>query len=68
MPPLQYAYNEMSFMLVRLLQNFSSISFVADASPPGTLPPDNFKLAPGRKGIDKVWPKSTLTMYLAVRF
>lgn len=61
----QYAYNEMSFMLVRLMQNFSSISLELDAFPPGTLPPEEFKLAPGRKGIDKVWPKVTLTLYLA---
>jgi len=60
----QYAYNEISFMLVRLLQNFSSISLELDAFPPGTLPPDDFKLSPGRKGVEKVWPKSTLTLYV----
>ncbi|KAJ3569110.1 hypothetical protein NP233_g5265 [Leucocoprinus birnbaumii] len=61
----QYAYNEMSFMLIRLMQNFSSISLELGAFPPGSLPPEEFKLAPGRKGIDKVWPKMTLTLYLA---
>ncbi|KAF9450762.1 cytochrome P450 [Macrolepiota fuliginosa MF-IS2] len=60
----QFAYNEMSFMLVRLLQNFSSISLELDSFSPGMLPPEEFKLAPGRKGIDKVWPKMTLTMYV----
>lgn len=64
---MQFAYNEMSFMLIRLLQNFSSVSLELDSFPPGTLPPDEFKLAPGRKGIDKVWPKMTLTMYISVR-
>ncbi len=54
-------------MLIRLLQNFSSISLELDAFPHGTLPPDEFKLAPGRKGVEKVWPKATLTLYLAVR-
>jgi hypothetical protein len=63
----QYAYNEMSFMLVRLMQNFSSISLELDSFPPGTLPPEDFKLASGRKAVDKVWPKMTLTLYLAVR-
>lgn len=53
-------------MLVRLLQNFSSISLELDAFPPGTLPPDDFKLSPGRKGVEKVWPKSTLTLYVKV--
>ncbi|KAL9710687.1 hypothetical protein Ac2012v2_006225 [Leucoagaricus gongylophorus] len=61
----QYAYNEMSFMLVRLMQNFSSISLELDSFPPGSLPSEEFKLAPGRKGIDKVWPKVTLTLYIA---
>ncbi|KAF7759664.1 hypothetical protein Agabi119p4_11359 [Agaricus bisporus var. burnettii] len=61
----QFAYNEMSFILIRLLQNFSSISLELDAYPPGTLPPDEFKLASGRKAIDKVWPKANLTLYLA---
>lgn len=56
----------MSFMLVRLMQNFTSISLELDSYPPGTLPPEEFKLAPGRKGVDKVWPKATLTLYLAV--
>lgn len=54
-------------MLVRLLQSFSSISLELDSFPPGTLPPEEFKLAAGRKGVDKVWPKMTLTLYLAVR-
>ena len=53
-------------MLVRLMQNFSSISLELDSFPPGSLPPEEFKLAPGRKGIDKVWPKVTLTLYIAV--
>lgn len=53
-------------MLVRLMQNFSSISLELDSFPPGSLPSEEFKLAPGRKGIDKVWPKVTLTLYIAV--
>jgi len=53
-------------MLVRLMQNFSSISLELDSFPPGSLPPEEFKLAPGRKGIDKIWPKMTLTLYVAV--
>jgi hypothetical protein len=48
------------------MQNFSSISLELDAYPHGTLPPEEFKLASGRKAIDKVWPKSNLTLYLAV--
>ena len=62
----QYAYNEMSFMLVRLMQSFSSISLELDSFPPGSLPPEEFKLAPGRKGIDKIWLKLALGLYIAV--
>jgi len=56
----------MSFMLVRLMQSFSSIFLELDSFPPGSLPPEEFKLAPGRKGIDKIWPKTTLTLYVTV--
>ena len=53
-------------MLVRLMQNFTSISLELDSLPPGSLPPEEFKLAPGRKGIDKIWLKTTLTLYVVV--
>ena len=53
-------------MLVRLMQSFSSISLELDSFPPGSLPPEEFKLAAGRKGIDKVWPKIALTLYIDV--
>ena len=53
-------------MLVRLMQNFSSISLELDSFPPGSLPPEEFKLAPGRKGIDKIWPKVALALYINV--
>jgi len=56
----------MSFTLVRLMQNFSSISLELDSFPPGSLPPEEFKLAPGRKGIDKIWPKASLGLYINV--
>jgi cytochrome P450 len=59
----QFAYNEMSFMFIRLLQNFSSISLDTDAQPPETRIPPSWATAKGRKGMEKVWPKSHLTMY-----
>ena len=36
---LQFAYNEVSFMLVRLLQRFSGIRLRQDAHPKSTPPP-----------------------------
>ncbi|KAH7882561.1 cytochrome P450 [Phlebopus sp. FC_14] len=59
----QLAYNEMSFMLIRLLQNFTSISLAPDAQAPGTLPPAVWAEASGRKSVEKVFPKMHLTMY-----
>ncbi|KIM86354.1 hypothetical protein PILCRDRAFT_816295 [Piloderma croceum F 1598] len=59
----QFAYNEMSFMLIRLLQNFSSIELDIDAQPPNARIPRSWATAKGRKAIEKVWPKAHLTMY-----
>jgi len=59
----QFAYNEMSFMLICLLQNFSSIALDLDAQPSETCPPTSWARGPGRKSIEKFWPKMHLTMY-----
>ncbi|KAG9078670.1 hypothetical protein FS749_009269 [Ceratobasidium sp. UAMH 11750] len=53
----QFAYNIMSFFLVRLLQRFEAIELVPEAQPIGTLPPANWKGAAGRKGFERIWPK-----------
>ncbi|CDO71398.1 hypothetical protein BN946_scf184908.g156 [Trametes cinnabarina] len=59
----QFAYNEMSFFLIRLLQSFSSVSLDLTAQPPDSLPPAEWKEAPGRKGKEQIFPKSHLTLY-----
>lgn len=59
----QFAYNEMSFMLIRLLQSFSSITLHPEAQPPHTLPPADWAQAEGRKSREKFWPKVHLTIY-----
>ncbi|KAF8600072.1 CYP63 cytochrome P450 monooxygenase-like protein [Ceratobasidium sp. AG-I] len=59
----QFAYNESSFFLVRLLQRVESIELVPEAHPEGTLPPKEWKEGLGRKAYEQVWPKSHLTMY-----
>ncbi|KAG2137150.1 cytochrome P450 [Suillus bovinus] len=56
----QFAYNEISFFLVRLLQQFSSVSLATDVQ---TLPPAEWAKCSGRKAIEKVIFKSHLTMY-----
>ncbi|KAG8924692.1 Cytochrome P450 52A3, partial [Tulasnella sp. 417] len=60
----QFAYNEASFVLVRLLQKFSRITLAQDeAAPASALPPASWKEAKGRKRVEKVWPKTALTLY-----
>ncbi|KAJ7148564.1 cytochrome P450 monooxygenase pc-1 [Mycena crocata] len=59
----QFAYNEMSFMLIRLLQSFESFSLDEAAFAPEARPPPEWSTFPGRKGIDKFRPKLHLTMY-----
>lgn len=62
----QFAYNEMSFFIVRLLQSFSDIQLDQDSQEPDTRPPADWAKWPGRKGVEKFWPKSHLTVYAHV--
>ncbi|KAG8706591.1 hypothetical protein FRC08_000954 [Ceratobasidium sp. 394] len=59
----QFAYNESSFFLVRLLQRIESIQLAPEAHPEGTLPPKEWQDGTGRKTFEKVWPRSHLTIY-----
>ncbi|KAF8684599.1 cytochrome P450 [Rhizoctonia solani] len=59
----QFAYNEASYFLSRLLQRVESIELVPEAFPDGTLPPPEWKNGEGRGVYEKVWPKSHLTIY-----
>ncbi|KAH7868885.1 cytochrome P450 monooxygenase pc-1 [Lentinula edodes] len=59
----QFAYNEMSFFLVRLIQNFTSFTHFPELCLPEFQVPSEWKSFSGRKGIDKFFPKMTLTMY-----
>ncbi|KAG8734304.1 hypothetical protein FRC12_018563, partial [Ceratobasidium sp. 428] len=59
----QFAYNESSFFLVRLLQRVDSIELAPEAHSEGTLPPKEWQNGSGRKVFEKVWPKSHLTIY-----
>ncbi|KAI6151601.1 cytochrome P450 [Pisolithus tinctorius] len=57
----QFAYNEMSFFLVRLLQTFSSITLAEDTQ---TRPPAEWGKGIGRNSQEKVVIKSHLTLYV----
>nr|VWO99560.1 Cytochrome P450 monooxygenase CYP52X1 [Ganoderma boninense] len=58
----QFAYNEASFMLVRLLQQVSAIEFVPEVAPESVVPP-GYADSPGSDGTDRVWMANHLTMY-----
>ncbi|KAG6885431.1 hypothetical protein C0993_001748 [Termitomyces sp. T159_Od127] len=59
----QFAYNEMSFMLIRFMQQFTGVALDEAAAPPHAKPPAQWKDGVGRKTIERVYPKSHLTMY-----
>ncbi|KIK53185.1 hypothetical protein GYMLUDRAFT_49511 [Collybiopsis luxurians FD-317 M1] len=61
----QFAYNESSFFLVRLLQNFSTIELSEESQPPDSKPPESWKEEGGTKATEKVQLRSHLTMYVA---
>ncbi|OSC98999.1 cytochrome P450 monooxygenase pc-2 [Trametes coccinea BRFM310] len=60
----QFAYNEMSFFLIRLLQNFSHMELDLSAQPPDARPPPEWAGAEGQKGIEKIVPRAHLTLYV----
>ena len=63
----QFAYNETSFMLIRLLQSFDDITLALDEQPPASRPPVEWLKAEGdRKKVEKIRPKSHLTLYAEV--
>ena len=53
----------MSFFLIRLLQNFDTIALDWESQAPDSRPPVEWANFPGRKGKEKFWPKSHLTLY-----
>ncbi|OBZ76028.1 hypothetical protein A0H81_03501 [Grifola frondosa] len=59
----QFAYNEMSFFVIRLLQSFATMGLDLTAQPPDSLPPPEWKNAAGRKAAEKVFVKAHITLY-----
>lgn len=55
-------------MIVRLLQTFDSFQVAqAEAAPPGSLPPAEWKSGKGRETIEQIHPQSAMTLYSKVR-
>ncbi|KAK0213265.1 cytochrome P450 [Desarmillaria ectypa] len=60
----QFAYNEASYYLIRLLQNFSSFSLATEAQPSESIPPKSWTPAPGTtKGRDRIMFGIHVTLY-----
>jgi hypothetical protein len=59
-----FAYQECSYLLIRLLQHFDGISFAPDAQPEDSLPPEEWKSMEGRQALEKVRVKSSMTLYV----
>ena len=57
----------MSFFLVRLLQGVDAVALDPAAHPPVDRVPADWRGAPGRKGVERIWPKAHLTLYSKVR-
>ena len=62
----QFAYNETSFMLVRLLQHISAIEFTPEVAPESVIP-SGYNDSPGSDGTDRVCIRSHLTAFVKVR-
>jgi cytochrome P450 len=58
----QFAYNETSVIVVRLVQAFKGISLDMDSNPESK-PPAAWALGEGRKTAEKVWVRSDVTLY-----
>ncbi|KAF9643946.1 cytochrome P450 [Thelephora ganbajun] len=58
----QFAYNEMSTIIARLVQAFKEISLDMNSNPEAK-PPAAWALGPGRRAVEKVWVKSDITAY-----
>ncbi|KAL0948004.1 hypothetical protein HGRIS_010626 [Hohenbuehelia grisea] len=60
----EYAFNEASYLLVRLLQQFDTFTLASDVQPEGSLPPTEWKERRGRQAIERVWPQAAMTLYI----
>ncbi|OBZ77093.1 hypothetical protein A0H81_03489 [Grifola frondosa] len=59
----QFAYNEMSFFIICLLQTFGTMGLDLAAQPPDSLPLPEWKNGAGLKAAEKVFVKAHITLY-----
>ncbi|KAJ7473472.1 cytochrome P450 monooxygenase pc-1 [Mycena latifolia] len=58
----QFAYNEISFMLIRLLQTFAQPVLDLDSCPPHARVPPEWRDGPGRMAVEQFRPRLHLTL------
>ncbi|KAF8573587.1 cytochrome P450 [Ramaria rubella] len=59
-----FAYHEVTFVLVGLLQRFQSFVLAPEYQPHGSLPPRDWLEGKGRQSIEKCWPASSVTLFV----
>ncbi|KAG8842999.1 hypothetical protein FRB96_004480 [Tulasnella sp. 330] len=63
--PPDLAYNQASFVIIRLLQVFDRFTLAQEeCAPLDTLPPKEWKSREGRQATEEFWPGQQLTMYI----
>ena len=62
----QFAYNEMSFFLIRFLQAFDRMELAFDAQPADARPPAEWASGTGRKAVEKIIPKCSMALFVKV--
>jgi hypothetical protein len=63
----EFALNQASYFIVRLLQRFNTFTLAPDFMPAGSLPPAHWAGMPGRQGVEKIHPAINFTMHSKVR-
>ncbi|KZT67253.1 cytochrome P450 [Daedalea quercina L-15889] len=63
----QFAYNEMTSFLVRFLQVFNRMELALDTQPANAKPPARWAGGAGRRSVEKIIPKSALTLFVKLR-
>ncbi|GJE94110.1 cytochrome P450 [Phanerochaete sordida] len=59
-----YARNEATYLLVRLLQQFDGVALAPEAQPAGSLPPPQWKHGAGRASEERIWPAYAITLFV----
>ncbi|KIK94607.1 hypothetical protein PAXRUDRAFT_438124 [Paxillus rubicundulus Ve08.2h10] len=59
-----YAYNEASFFLVRLMQQFDTFTLAVNVQPEHSVPPPEWKYGRGRQVVEMIRPEAAMTLFV----